>query len=67
VAFQIVVEERIPKFEFNNFLNIAVFLGIILMAFGCFLAWMLKVLDEKGFSLAAKKISWLFILWYNLM
>lgn len=63
VALQLAVEDKIPKFLYVNFLNLSVFLGLIVMAYGCVFSWVLKLLNENEYKLAAIKIAQFMVVW----
>jgi len=41
IAYQIVIEEKVPKFLFFNFLNTAVFCGVLVMGYGIAISYVL--------------------------
>lgn len=67
IAYQIVIEEKVPKFLFFNFLNMAVFCGVLVMGYAIGLSQILFRLDENKFYGTVKKITKNIIPYYNLL
>jgi len=56
IAYQIVIEEKVPKFLFFNFLNTAVFCGVLVMGYAIVLSYVLYELETYKYHQTIKKI-----------